>query len=72
MSQDFSDLEVAVFLMIQIENPATVEIRNANYNLRGFYLREAKRAIERMTDESAKRLLSDKIAEYEPHPLLRN
>lgn len=61
-----SDMEVALFFAKHIDNPYEVEVApGKKENAREFYLREAKNALSKMTDESAKRFLELKIKEYE-------
>lgn len=60
-----SDMELAEFLIKHIDNPCTVEVEGRVENIRSFYIREAKRALETMTDSAAIDLLKRKIQEYE-------
>lgn len=67
LPQEATDSEVAMFFMAHIDNPCTVEVApGVIENIREFYLREAKLAMEKMTNEDAKKLLELKIKEYEP------
>ena len=56
-----TDLEFALFLIKHIKTPC--EDLQGN-NLKNFYLREAKRALETMKDEEAKNLLKSIIREH--------
>lgn len=67
-----SDLEFALFLATHIDNPCKVTVGNAVYNIRGFYLREAKAVLPKIKDADARKILSDKIRQYEPSPLRLN
>jgi len=61
-----SDMELAEFLIKHIDNPCTVEVEKGRVeNIRSFYIREAKRVLETMTDSVAIDLLKRKIQEYE-------
>lgn len=56
-----TDTELAVTLIFHIENPCeTAE----GHNIRDFYIREAKKALEIMTNEYAKKALSDVIKKF--------
>ncbi|HOX40842.1 MAG TPA: hypothetical protein PK263_01445 [bacterium] len=60
-----TDLELAMLLMRHIDNPCDVEVApGRRENIREFYLREAERDMEKMTDPDAKEMLRAKIAEY--------
>lgn len=56
-----TDMELALELVKHIENPCTDQDGN---NVRDFYVREAKKAMEAMENPYAKKMLEDKIAEY--------
>ncbi len=61
-----AETEVVLFLSRHIDAPCSVEVApGVVENIRGFYIREAKRFMETMTNENAKHLLELKIAEYE-------
>jgi len=61
-----NDIELAEFLVKHIDNPCTVELENGRIeNIRPFYIREAKKALENMTDPVAIDLLKRKIQDYE-------
>jgi len=62
MRQRASDRELADFLMYHIENPC-IELQTG-LNIRGFYIREAERAIATFTDHIAKEMLSETIQKY--------
>jgi hypothetical protein len=57
-----TDIELAEFLIKHIDNPC--EDLSGN-NIRGFYLREAKRALDTMQDPEAKALLESAINRYQ-------
>jgi hypothetical protein len=56
-----TDLEFALYLIKHIQAPCGDTKGN---NLRDFYLREAKRALETMKDTEAKEFLKSIIKEY--------
>ncbi len=61
-----SDIELADFFVKHIENPCGVEIEKGKMaNIRPFYIREAKKVLENMTNPFAIELLERKIKEYE-------
>ena len=65
-SEGASDMEIALFFARHIDNPCEVEVApGKKENIRGFYLREAKKALAEMTEESAKKILELKIKECE-------
>ncbi|MDP3014929.1 MAG: hypothetical protein Q8N28_00675 [bacterium] len=60
-----SDMEIALFFAKHIDNPCEVEVApDKKENIREFYLREARNALSKMTNENAKRFLELKIKEY--------
>lgn len=64
--ENASDMELALFLTGHIDNPCEAEVApGKKENIREFYLKEAKGAILKMTNEYAKRFLELKIKEYE-------
>lgn len=56
-----TDMESVLFLIEHINNPC--EDSHGN-NLRGFYIREAKRALDKIQDSAAKKILEDVIQKY--------
>jgi len=60
-----SDIEIANFFIKHIDNPCGVKINGKIENIRTFYIREAKKALEKMTNPFAIELLKKKIQEYE-------
>ena len=66
MPEKASDIQVAGFFAKHIENPCSVEVEKGKMaNIRPFYIREAKKALENMTNPFAIELLEKKIKEYE-------
>jgi hypothetical protein len=66
MPEAASDIQLAGFFVKHIENPCSVEVeRGKVVNIRPFYIREAKKALENMTNPFAIELLERKIKEYE-------
>ena len=61
-----TESEVVLFLSRHIDNPCSAEVAPGVFkDIRGFYIREAKRLMPTMTSENAKRALELKIQEYE-------
>lgn len=56
-----TDMAVAKFLIFHIENPC--EDLQGN-NIRGFYIREARRILPSFTDDTARHLLEAAIVKY--------
>ena len=56
-----TDMEFAVFLIKHINNPC--EDLHGN-NIRQFYIRKAKKALDTFHDQEAKKLLNDIIQKY--------
>lgn len=64
-----TDMELADFLIGHIENPCEAEVSPGRFeNIRNFYIREAKNAMESFTDEKARQKLQEKISQYEKNP----
>ncbi len=61
-----TDMEIVMFLCEHIDNPcgATLD-NNQEVNIRPFYIKEAKKIIEKLKNQQAKELLEDKINEYD-------
>lgn len=60
--EKLTDIEIAMFFIRHIDNPC--EDSDGN-NIRDFYLREAKKILDRFANPFAKQLLEDKIRQYE-------
>lgn len=61
-----TDLELALFLVKHLDNPCEIkETPGELFNLRQFYLREARGALLKIKDPEAKRFLELKIKQYE-------
>ena len=56
-----TDMELAFFLIKHIDNPCEDMHEN---NIRDFYIREAKKALDTIQDLEAKKLLEDTIQKY--------
>lgn len=62
---DATDSALAQFLIQHIEHPCQVEVAPSKFqDIRYFYLEEARRALDKMTNPEAKRLLQEKIDYY--------
>jgi hypothetical protein len=60
-----TDIEIARFLVDHIDNPCESEVQPGQFeNIRDFYIKEAEKMLEKMTNPEAKRLLEIKIQEY--------
>ena len=59
-----TDAELAQFLILHIDDPCGVEVAGEPLTLRDFYLREAERALDQMTDPTARERLQNKIRQY--------
>ena len=69
MPEKASDIELASFFFKHIENPCGIEVEKGKMaNIRPFYIREAKKALEKMTNPFAIELLERKIKEYKEEP----
>lgn len=63
--EEVTDMEFLEWISWHIDNPCGPEKgREAVLNLRDFYLREAERALARMENPDARRLLELKIEQY--------
>lgn len=62
MNVKATDQELANFLRYHIENPCVEP--QTGLNIRGFYIREAERAIKTFSDPVAKRMLEELICIY--------
>ena len=61
-----TDIEMASFLVGHIDNPCEVEVAPGQIeNIRGVYIREAKRLLPTMTNPEARDLLHKKIQQFE-------
>lgn len=61
-----TDMELALFFAAHINNPCEVDVsEDKRENIRGFYLREARRALGKIANEGVRKFLEDKIKEYE-------
>lgn len=61
-----TDRELVDFLVRHIDNPCEVQVEpGVVRNIRDFYLGLAKEQLEKMKDVEAKRVLEEKIKEYE-------
>ena len=59
-------MELALFFAGHIDNPCEAEVApGKKENIRGLYLREAKKALDKMIEKNARRFLELKIKEYE-------
>ncbi len=65
VKEEASDMEIAEFLAKHIDNPCSVETADGVKDIRGFYIKQAKEMLFKMTDENAKMFLELKIKEYE-------
>ncbi len=63
MIKEALDIEKAVFYIYHIRNPCTDW--KTGLNLRGYYIREARKAIETFTNPFAISLLEDEIKKYQ-------
>jgi hypothetical protein len=60
-----SDMEIALFLAKHIDRPCEAEVKPGEIrNIREFYIKEAKRLLEKMENPEAKKFLELKIQEY--------
>ncbi len=60
-----TNMEITLFLSQHIDNPCEVEVyAGQKENIRGFYLKEAEKILLTMTDENARKMMEEKIAEY--------
>lgn len=66
-----TDMEAFLFYSRHIDKPCEVEVPGKDdqsvetVNIRDFYIRGAKEALLKMTNPEAKKLLEQKIAQYE-------
>jgi len=63
-----TDIQLVTFLIEHIENPCTVDVGNEQEkdirDIRYFYIEEAKKALEKITNPYAKELLEKEIEKY--------
>lgn len=62
---EVTDIELAMFLMLHIDNPCSMKVGDRTVNLRFFYLSEAKKVLSRLKNPYARNLLQSKINEYQ-------
>lgn len=62
MNNQATDQELANFLIYHIENPC-VDMQTG-LNIRGFYVREAKRIVGTFKDSNARKSLENNIRKY--------
>jgi len=58
------DMGIALELAKHMENPCGIKVNGREENLRGFYIKEAKRVISTFQNPDAKKFLEEKIREY--------
>ena len=66
ITEESSDMEIALKLADHIDAPCSVIVDGKRENIRDFYLREAEGIIPTFTNEYAKRFLQLKIDTYKP------
>ena len=60
-----TDMEAVSFFSFHIDNPCEAEVSPGEMkNIRDFYIREAEKTLEKMTNPFAIQILEDKIREY--------
>lgn len=65
ITEKATDMEQALYYSHHIDNPCETKVNGETKNIRDFWIRKAKEALERMEEPFAKKILADKIAEYE-------
>ena len=64
--EKLSDIEIALFYVFHIQNPCSVKVENKDFNIRPFYINEAKRILPKLSNPFAKSFLESVIRNYIP------